>query len=137
MDQPQIAIARLASSRDVGRTNPNVRAEVRMPELLQEGLPERQSRSKFDFSQWADGQAWKFVKGEDYDSSTESFRVNVKRWAKEHGYQVELRPYPAVDRDGKDIPVTKADPVALSIVLHRNGDEPDDAISAPSPGAPR
>ena len=53
-----------------------------MPELLNDGLPERSARTKFDFAKWADGQAWKFVKGEDYTSSTETFRYNVKRWAK-------------------------------------------------------
>jgi hypothetical protein len=92
-----------------------------MPELLEDGLPERSSRSKFDFSQWADGRAWKFVKGEDYQSSTESFRANVKRWAREHGYEVDLRPYPAVDRDGKEIPVTRTDPVALGVVFSGAG----------------
>ena len=67
-----------------------------MPELLDEGLPERISQSKFDFSRWADGRAWKFVKGEDYQSTTESFRYNIKRWAKDNGYEASLRPYPAV-----------------------------------------
>jgi len=32
-----------------------------MPEVLENGLPEPRSRSKFDFSDWTDGQAWKFV----------------------------------------------------------------------------
>lgn len=86
-----------------------------MPELLQDGLPDRSSRSKFDFSQWADGQAWKFVKGADYESSTESFRANVKQWAKLNGYAVELRPYPAIDRDGHEIPLVKSDAVALGV----------------------
>lgn len=101
-----------------------------MPELLADGLPERTKRSKFDFTQWADGQAWRFVKGADYDSSTETFRMNVKNWAKANGYEVELRPYPALDRDGKEIPVTKADPVALGVAFHPmngngNGAVPD------------
>jgi hypothetical protein len=95
-----------------------------MPELLEEGLPERSPRSKFDFSPWADGQAWKFVRDQDYESSTETFRSNVKRWARDHGYEVELRPYPATDRDGKEIPVTKSDPVALGVIFSRNGDAP-------------
>jgi hypothetical protein len=88
-----------------------------MPELLKEGLPERGTRSKFDFQSWADGQAWKFVKGEDYDSSTETFRNNVRRWARDHGFDVSLRPYPAVGQDGKEIALTKADAVALGVVL--------------------
>lgn len=92
-----------------------------MPDLLTEGLPERQSRSKFDFSRWADGQAWKFVRGADYDSSTETFRANVRRWAAENGYAVTLRPYPAVDQNGHELPVTKADPLALGVVFERNG----------------
>lgn len=92
-----------------------------MPELLEDGLPERTSRSKFDFSRWTDGQAWKFVKGEDYDSSTETFRYNVRRWAKANGFEVECRPYPATDRDGREIPVTKTDPVALGIRFERAG----------------
>jgi hypothetical protein len=86
-----------------------------VPELLRDGLPERSSRSKFDFSGWADGQAWKFVKGADYDSSTETFRANVKRWAKLNGYDVELRPYPATDQDGHEIPLVKADAEALGV----------------------
>ena len=92
-----------------------------MPELLAEGLPARRSRSKFDFSKWADGKAWKFVKGDDYDSSTDTFRYNVKRWAKENGYEAEMRSFPSLDPDGKEIPVTKADPVAVAVVLGRNG----------------
>jgi hypothetical protein len=92
-----------------------------VPQLLEDGLPDRSSRSKFDFTQWADGKAWKFVKGEDYESSTETFRTNVKRWARDHGYEVELRPYPATDRDGKEIPVTKTDPVALGVIFNVDG----------------
>jgi len=38
-----------------------------MPQLLTDGLPEKQSHSKFDFSGWADGQAWKFIRSEDYE----------------------------------------------------------------------
>ena len=92
-----------------------------MPDLLAEGLPERQSRSKFDFTRWADGRAWKFVRGKDYESSTETFRANVRRWAAENGYEVALRPYPALDREGSELPVTKADPLALGVLFERNG----------------
>ena len=63
-----------------------------MPELLADGLPLRPRRNKFDFTQWADGRAWRFVKGQDYESSTETFRTHVRRWAKANGYDVELRP---------------------------------------------
>jgi hypothetical protein len=86
-----------------------------MPELLTDGLPPREKRTRFDFSEWADGQAWRFVKGQDYGSSTETFRVNVRRWAKEHGFDVELRPYPATNGDGTELPLTKADAVALGV----------------------
>jgi hypothetical protein len=86
-----------------------------MPELLSDGLPEKTARAKYDFSEWADGSAWKFVKGVDYDSSTESFRANIKRWAKLNGYEVELRPYLASDRDGHQLPLVKADAIALGI----------------------
>jgi hypothetical protein len=86
-----------------------------MPELLNDGLPERAARSKFDFAKWADGQAWKFVKGQDYTSSTETFRYNVKRWAKAQGLEVELRPYPELDADGVEVPLTKADAIALGV----------------------
>jgi hypothetical protein len=86
-----------------------------MPELLTDGLPERNSRSKFDFSKWTDGQAWRFVKGEDYHSTTETFRHNVKNWARRHGFEVELRPYPAVDGEGRELPLTRADAVALGV----------------------
>lgn len=96
-----------------------------MPQLLEDGLPEPQSRSKFDFTEWADGQAWKFVKGRDYDSSTETFRYNVKRWAKAHGFEVECRSYPALDTKRRPLPASKADPVALGVRFYRsNGDRP-------------
>jgi hypothetical protein len=96
-----------------------------MPELLTDGLPDKTSRSRFDFSQWTDGQAWKFVKGDDYKSSTETFRANVKRWAKQHGYAVDLRPYPATDRDGHDIPLVKSDALALGVQFIHNGGHPE------------
>ena len=85
-----------------------------MPELLKDGLPERVRRSQ-EFGEWADGQAWKFVKGQDYTSSTETFRAAVRRWAREHGYAVELRPYPALDDAGQELPLTKADGIALGV----------------------
>jgi hypothetical protein len=86
-----------------------------MPQLLEDGLPDRMSRRRFDFSAWADGQAWKFVKGEDYDSSTQTFRYNVRRWAKANGADVEIRPYPALDDDGNPLPASKADAVAVGV----------------------
>jgi hypothetical protein len=96
-----------------------------MPEVLENGLPDPPSRSKFDFSDWADGRAWKFVKGKDYDSSTETFRYNIRRWAKANGYEVECRYFPALDKRRKELPVTKADPVALGVRFHQpNGDQP-------------
>jgi hypothetical protein len=98
-----------------------------MPELLEEGLPVRSSRSKLDFRSWADGQAWKFVKGEDYNSSTETFRYNVRRWARQHGFDADLRPYPAVDADGHEIPLTKEDAVAIGLILRPAGDGTDSA----------
>ena len=93
-----------------------------MPTVLEEGLPDPISRSKFDFTAWADGQAWKFVKGRDYDSSTETFRYNVKRWAKQHGFRVECRPFPALDKRGRPLPATKSDPVALGVRFSPEGD---------------
>lgn len=95
-----------------------------MPELLNDGLPERAARSKFDFAKWADGQAWKFVKGQDYTSSTETFRYNVKRWAKAQGLEVELRPFPDLDADGNEVPLTKADAVALGVRFVLDGGGP-------------
>lgn len=86
-----------------------------MPELLEDGLPQRRPRTRFDFEQWADGRAWKFVRGEDYESSTDTFRYNVKRWAKARGLEVELQSYPALDGGGEELPVTKADPIALGV----------------------
>ena len=86
-----------------------------MPELLPQGLPEPRARSKYDFAEWADGQTWKFVRGDDYDSSTATFRYNVKRWAKAHGHEVECRPYPALDDKGRALAASKADPVALAV----------------------
>ncbi len=93
-----------------------------MPDLLTDGLPDRSRRNKFEFAEWADGRAWRFVKGKDYDSSTETFRSHVRRWAKTNGYDVELRPYLATDADGKEIPLTRNDAVALGIQFtRRNG----------------
>jgi hypothetical protein len=101
-----------------------------MPELLQHGLPERTSRSKFDFNQWTDGQAWKFVKGKDYDSSTETFRYNVRRWAKANGLEVECRPVPAIDREGNEIPITKADAMALAVRFQQAGEDGNESDAA-------
>jgi hypothetical protein len=94
-----------------------------MPELLKDGLPERTRHgSQHDFARWANGQAWKFVKGEDYTSTTETFRASVRRWAREHDLQVELRPYPALDADGEPLPLTKADADALGVRFVAEGD---------------
>jgi hypothetical protein len=90
-----------------------------MPEVLPDGLPERASASRFDFSQWADGQAWKFVRGEDYSTATETFRYNVKRWARKHGYEVQTRPLPALDEHGRPLAAAKAEPVALAVRFSR------------------
>jgi hypothetical protein len=94
----------------------------RMPDLLDDGLPQPVRQSKFDFAEWADGRAWRFAKGEDYDSSTETFREHVRRWAKENGYEVEFRPYRAKDASGDEIPLAKSDAVALGVQFsRRNG----------------
>jgi hypothetical protein len=96
-----------------------------MPEMLEGGLPDARSRSKFDFSRWVDGQAWRFAKGKDYASSTVTFRSNVKRWAKANGYEVECRYFCARDKNGHELPATKADPVALGVRFRpTNGNRP-------------
>ena|SRR5215212_4927249 len=89
-----------------------------MPDLLQD-LPQATASTKYDFSRWADGQAWKFVRGRDYDSSTETFRYNVRRWAKAHGYVAECRYLAALDEHNRALPVSKADPVALAVRFSR------------------
>jgi hypothetical protein len=86
-----------------------------MPQMMPEGLPERTTWSRYDFTKWADGKAWKFVRGEDYESSTESFRYNVKRWAKSHGFDAEVRTLPAIDKQGRPVPATKSDPIGLGV----------------------
>ena len=101
-----------------------------MPQLLKDGLPDRKSRTRFDFTAWADGQAWMFVKGEDYTSSTETFRYNVRRWARRNGYEVDVRPYPAVDGEGRDLPLAKEDAVALGVILRPAGDNGSDPARA-------
>jgi hypothetical protein len=109
-----------------------------MPELLPAGMPERPNRSRFDFDQWADGQAWKFVRGEDYTSSTLTFRHNVNRWAKRHGYEVKTRPLPALDDEGRPLPTRRAEPVGLAVcftVESRSGGE--SAADNGRPGAER
>lgn len=97
-----------------------------MPELLTDGFPDLSKRSKFDFAQWADGQAWRFVKGEDYESSTATFRHNVRRWARANGLAVETRPFPATDREGRELALSKADAVALAVRFAPDA-EADDA----------
>ena len=112
---------------EAGRYEPTTEFPIRrdaVPELLQDGLPDRVARVKFDFTQWADGQAWKFVKGQDYDSATETFRTNVRKWAKANGLEVELRPYPAIDGRGEEIPLTKEDAIALGIRFITEGAAP-------------
>lgn len=104
-----------------------------MPELLPEGFPDRAGRSKFDFSKWADGRSWKFVKGTDYDSSTETFRTNVRRWAKLNDYEVELRPYPAQDREGRAVPLIKTDAIGLGVKFTPNGNRTARANGAVAP----
>jgi hypothetical protein len=86
-----------------------------MPQMMPEGLPDRTSWSRYDFSQWADGKAWKFVRGEDYESSTESFRYNVKRWAKSHGFDAAVRTLPATDEGGRPLPASKSEPIGLGV----------------------
>lgn len=86
-----------------------------MPQMMPEGLPDRTSWSRYDFSQWADGKAWKFVHGEDYESSTESFRYNVRRWAKAHGFEATVRALPATDENGRPLPASKSEPVGLGV----------------------
>jgi len=96
-----------------------------MPDLLSDGLPQPVRRNKFDFAEWADGNAWRFVKGEDYASSTETFREHIRRWAKEHGYEVKFRPYRAADEHGDEIPLARSDAVALGVQFtRRNGRAP-------------
>lgn len=95
-----------------------------MPELLPDGLPERATRSRFDFIEWADGQAWKFVRGVDYTSSTQTFRHNVKRWAKRHGYELTTRPILALDEQGRPLAARAADPVGLAVRFMPSGATP-------------
>jgi hypothetical protein len=103
----RISAAR-ASSRSVTTVQP--RKEQLMPDLLEDGLPQPVKRNKFDFAEWADGRAWRFVKGQDYHSSTETFREHVRRWANDE------------DERGDEIPLAKADAVALGVQFaRRNG----------------
>lgn len=105
-----------------------------MPELLNDGLPQPVRRNKFDFSEWADGRAWRFVKGQDYQSSTETFREHVRRWAKENGYEVEFRPYRGEDPNGDELPLSKHDAIALGVQLtRRNGRKPPSRRASTSP----
>lgn len=90
-----------------------------MPEVLPEGLPERATGSRYDFTPWADGQAWKFARGEDYDSTTQTFRHNIRRWAKAQGLAVHTRPLPATDERGRPLPTNKVEPVGLAVCFSR------------------
>lgn len=86
-----------------------------MPQLMPEGLPDRTSWSRYDFTEWTDGEAWQFVRGEDYESSTDTFRYNVKRWAKANGFEVTIRSIPATDERGRPLPLSKADAIGLGV----------------------
>jgi hypothetical protein len=86
-----------------------------MPKLLPDGFPEPATRSRFDFTEWANGEVWSFIRGEDYTSSTDSFRYNVKRWAKARGYAAELQTIAATDERGHALPATKAEPVGVAV----------------------
>jgi hypothetical protein len=86
-----------------------------MPQMMPEGLPERAGWSRYDFSQWTDGKAWKFLRGEDYESSTESFRDNLRRWARSNGFEVTIRSIPATDERGRPLPRNQADPIGLGV----------------------
>jgi hypothetical protein len=115
----------LRRERRIGTVDPISTTGGTMPELLNDGLPEPVRRSKFDFTEWADGRAWRFDKGKDYQSSTETFREHVRRWAKENGYEVEFRPYRAEDADGEELPLAKQDAIALGMKFtRRNGRRP-------------
>lgn len=39
------------------------------------------SNSKYPWNEWADGSIWELVKGEDYQSKTNSMRMNVYKYA--------------------------------------------------------
>jgi hypothetical protein len=101
-----------------------------MPQLLPDGLPDRVGRSRFDFTEYADGQAWKFVRGEDYTSSTETFRYNVRRWAKAHGHAVTMCPLPATDKHGRALPFSAAEPIGLAVQFDHVSSPPADSRSA-------
>jgi hypothetical protein len=108
-----------------------------MPDLLEGGLPQPARRNKFDFAQWADGRAWRFVKGQDYESSTETFREHVRRWAKENGFEVEFRPYRAEDASGEEIPLSRSDAVALGVQFKQRNGRPGSGRRESSPAAKR
>jgi hypothetical protein len=106
-----------------------------LPQLLPNGLPERAKRYRFDFREWADGQAWKFLRGDDYTSTTDSFRYNIQRWAKANGYEVETRPLPATDDRGRPLPATKAEPVGLAVRFKLAAPVSRDHPRSPSAGS--
>jgi hypothetical protein len=119
-----------------------------MPQLLPDGLPEAPGRSRFDFSRWTDGQAWQFSRGEDYETSTESFRYAARRWAKANGFVAETRPLPATGEDGLPAPISKAEPVGLAVRFvattgrrkrrkRRSGSAQGDGEAAAEPGSAR
>lgn len=39
----------------------------------------------------------------------------------DHGFKVEFRPYLAIDDDGRELPLVKADAIALGVRFARNG----------------
>ena len=54
-----------------------------------EGFPPR--RTQWDFSEVADGDVYLLRRGEDFDITVAAMAAAARRWARQHGYDVQTR----------------------------------------------
>src|SRR5215217_7958743 len=48
-------------------------------------------RTRWDFSEVADGQVYLLRKGRDFEVAVDSLAIAARRWAREHGYRLTTR----------------------------------------------
>ena len=59
--------------------------------------------SKYPWEKWSDGSIWRCVRGQDYTSSSASFRQLISQTAKDLGKKARTKVELAKDEDGKEM----------------------------------
>jgi len=49
------------------------------------------SAARYPWDEWADGNTWHLVEGDDYHTSTDNFIDTAKKWARRHGQCLRRR----------------------------------------------